>query len=80
MCIYEQDTKYLWSHLWLGGLSTDEANTNDNGDNADPTAGLQHTTDNSWMHGLIGIYAKWVKKPIRFDSLILVIDVCACIS
>ena len=29
MCIYVQDMKFLWLNLLLGGLSTDDAN-NDN--------------------------------------------------
>ena len=28
--MYVQDMKILWSNLWLGGLSTDDANDNDN--------------------------------------------------
>ena len=30
MYMYVQDMKFLWSHLWLGWLSTDDANDNNN--------------------------------------------------
>ena len=43
MCIYVQDMKFLWSNLWVGGLSTD--NTNDNNNDDDNTG--CHMMDNS---------------------------------
>ena len=51
--LYVQVMKFLWSHLWLG-LSRD--NNDDDND-----AGC-YTTENSWLHRLIGTYAKWAKK------------------
>ena len=45
--------KFLWSTLWLGGLSTDDANDDDVG---------RHTTDTLWFYRLIGINAKWANK------------------
>ena len=45
--------------LSLGELYTD--NTNDNDDDDDDTNNRQqwHMTDKSWLHRLIGMYAKW---------------------
>ena len=40
---HAQDMKFL-SNLWLGGLSTDDANENAD---TDTDSGQQHTTDNS---------------------------------
>ena len=51
MCIYVQDMKFLWLNLLLGGLSTDDAN-----DNNDAT---------QWtIHDCIGSSAisKWANK------------------
>ena len=45
MYIYVPDMKFLWSNLWLGGLSTGDTGC--------------HTMDNSWLHRPIGIDAKW---------------------
>ena len=48
--------------LSLGQLYTDN-NTNDNDDDNDDDNGRQwHMTDKSWLHRLIGMYAKWAKK------------------
>ena len=32
MCMYVQDMKFLWSNLWLVGLSTDDDNDDDTND------------------------------------------------
>ena len=59
MCIHVQNMMFLWSHLWLGGAFTDDTN--------DDNAGC-HTMDNSWLHRLIGINAKWANKSCREDE------------
>ena len=68
MCIYVQDMKFLWSNLLLGGLSTDDANTN-NDDNDDNDAG-HHTTDNSWLHRLICYQQMSQTGPFLDDTIL----------
>ena len=48
--------------LSLEQLYADD-NTNDDDDDNDTNDGWQwHMTDKSWLHRLIGMYAKWANK------------------
>ena len=49
MCMHVQDMKFLWSNLWLGGLSTDDTN-DDNANNNDNTNDTTQLT----IHDYIG--------------------------
>ena len=49
--------------VYLGGLSTHDDTDND----ADTER--WHTTNNSWLRRLFGIYAKLVKNPRAFRAL-----------
>ena len=61
MCIYVQDKKFLWSNLWLGGLSTDDDTNTDNDANTD-----NDTNDDTRrpIHDCIGSSAisKWANN------------------
>ena len=49
--------------LLLGQLYTDDNTNDDDVDNDDTNNGWQwHTMDKSWLHRLIGMYAKWAKN------------------
>ena len=37
MCMYVKDMKFLWSNLWLEGLSTDDTNNNDTNETTQQT-------------------------------------------
>ena len=76
MCIYVEDMKFLWSNLWLGGLSTD---------NDDDTRQCWHMMDNSWLHRLISIYAEWATElTFHFANVctrnVLIFCVSVCLS
>ena len=68
VCIYVQDIKFLWSNLWLRGLSTDNDN-NDDDDDDDDTG--HHMTDNYRLHRLFSIYAKWANNHNVFKKLVM---------
>ena len=49
--------------LSLGQLCTDDDTNNDDNNDDDTNNGQQwHMTDKTWLHRLIGTYAKWAKK------------------
>ena len=59
MCIYVQNMKFLWSNLWMGGLSTDDDNDDNNNNN--------DANDDTWwtIHDCIGSLAWLPNEPMK---------------